>query len=141
MSKITYWTCVLKNIVIILLLIGAIFVGLKLAVFYLPFLIAFTLSLIIEPIIKFFMGRFGLTRKLSSIIVFFITFGIIIFLLILGITTIASESTNILENIDSYYDKYYSNIQYFIEKIDTDKFNISEELKIFIEKERRNSFK
>ena len=46
-----YWGKVFKNIIIVLLSILGIFLSFKLAVFYLPFLIAFILSLMIEPII------------------------------------------------------------------------------------------
>ena len=48
-----YWTKVSKRIIILALTIIGIFFAFKLAVFYMPFLIAFIISLLIEPIIKF----------------------------------------------------------------------------------------
>ena len=47
-----YWTKVLRKIVIFLLSIIGVFLAFKLAVFYMPFLVAFILSFIIEPIIR-----------------------------------------------------------------------------------------
>ena len=43
-----------------------------------PFLIAFIISTMMEPAIRFIMKKFNLTRRSSSIIIFIITFGLII---------------------------------------------------------------
>ena len=67
-----YWGKVLRNIVILLLSILGIYLGFKLAIFYMPFLIAFIISLMLEPVIKFIMRKTKLKRKTSSIIVFVI---------------------------------------------------------------------
>ena len=61
-----YWSKVLKKIIIFLLTIFGIYLGFKFAIFYLPFLIAFILSQIIEPIIRFFMRNFKLKRLCNS---------------------------------------------------------------------------
>lgn len=73
-----YWSSVLKRIAYIALSIIGIYLGYKFAIFYMPFLIAFFISTIMEPAIKFIMKKFNWTRKFSSIIIFIITFGIII---------------------------------------------------------------
>ena len=51
-----YWNKVIKNILILALSILVVYLGFKLAIFYIPFLVAFILSLILEPIIKFIMN-------------------------------------------------------------------------------------
>ena len=73
-----YWTNVLKRIFYVLLTVLGIYLGYKCAIFYMPFLIAFLISTIMEPAIRFIMKKFNLTRRLSSIIIFILTFGIII---------------------------------------------------------------
>ena len=73
-----YWSNVFKKVFYIILSIIGIYLGYKFAIFYMPFLIAFIISTIMEPAIRFLMKKFNFTRKLSSIIIFLITFGIII---------------------------------------------------------------
>ena len=77
-ENIKYWSTVLKRILYVLLAALGIYLGYKCAVFYMPFLIAFLISTIMEPAIRFIMKKFNLTRKSSSIIMFILTFGIII---------------------------------------------------------------
>ena len=73
-----YWRKVSINIIALLLSILAVYLGFKLAIFFMPFLIAFIISLILEPVIRFFMKKTKLKRKTSSIIVFIIALAIII---------------------------------------------------------------
>ena len=54
---VSYWTRVLKNILYVFLLLLGLFLVLKLSVFYMPFLIAFIISLMIEPAIKYIMKK------------------------------------------------------------------------------------
>ena len=77
-ENIKYWSSVLKRIFYVVLAIVGIYLGYKCAIFYMPFLIAFLISTMMEPAIRFLMKKFNLTRKLSSIIMFILTFGIII---------------------------------------------------------------
>lgn len=129
MSKeFTYWTSVCKRIFFLILTILATFLLFRLAVFYMPFLIAFIISLIMEPLIRKIMKKFKLSRRTSSIIVFAITFGIILGLLSWGITTLISESTNLLSSLNSYYDKASNTIQNLLRYLDFSRFNISNEI-------------
>ena len=73
-----YWSNVFKKVFYVILAVIGIYLGYKFTIFYMPFLIAFIISTIMEPAIRFLMKKFNLTRKLSSIIIFLITFGIII---------------------------------------------------------------
>ena len=132
-----YWTSVLKRVLVAGLAIFITYVGFKLAIFYMPFLIAFIISLIIEPIIKLLMRKFNFTRRSSSIIVFVVTFGIIIGLLSCGVVTIVSESSNLLSDFNSYYDNIYYRVQNLLEKFNSVKLRFSKDLVEIIE---RNSF-
>ena len=113
-----YWGKVFKNIVIVLITIIGIYLAFKLAIFYMPFLIAFILSLMIEPIVKLI--------KTSSIIVFIISFTIIIALIVWGTTTIITEASKLLENLNTYFDMAVNFVETFISKIDISKWNIPE---------------
>ena len=121
-----YWGKVTKNIVVLALSIIGIFLGFKLAVFYMPFLIAFIISLMLEPLIKFIMRKTKLKRKTSSIIVFIFAIGIIVGLLAWGITSLITETGNLLFNFNKYADNAYNTIQNIITKFDFSKFQIPE---------------
>ena len=97
-----YWSKVFRKIIIFLLSILGIYLGFKLAIFYIPFLIAFILSLLIEPIIRFCMRNFKLKRRTSAIIVFIIALTAIIGLLAWGIIALISESSNLLSSLNIY---------------------------------------
>ncbi len=129
----TYWTSVLKKIFYLVLTIVIVFFGLRLAVFYLPFLIAFIISLMMEPAIKGLMEKLKLSRKISSIIVFILVFGTILGLLIWGITTIVSEATNLLSGFNGYYEKISNQVQNLINNFKFDSIAISPEIKQMVQ--------
>ena len=91
-----HWTRIFKNIFMIILSLLIIFLSFKLAIFYMPFLIGFIISLLVEPIIKFVGNKLNFTRKTSAILVLITTFIILISLISFGIVTLISESTNFL---------------------------------------------
>lgn len=123
-----YWTRVIKRIIILIASILLIILSFKLACFYMPFLIAFIISLIIEPLIRKLMKHIKLSRKASSIIVFIISLGVIVGLLVWGITTLISEASNLLHSFNEYLDKGYILLQNIINNVDIDKFHISNDV-------------
>lgn len=126
--KSKYWTSVIKRIIYLILIIIGLYVTFKLSIFYMPFLIAFIISLIMEPGIKLLMNKLKISRKISAIIIFIITFGMIIGLLIWGVATIVSESTHLLVGFNEYYDKAYMQIQNLIDRFDFTMLNIPTEV-------------
>ena len=116
---------VIRKVLNIVLIIIGIYLGIKMAAFYMPFLIAFIISLMVEPAIKYLMKKAKMTRKMSSIIIFLIVFSIIIGSVTWGITALISESTNLLQTLNLYIDKAYTQIQDVIGKMSITKINIS----------------
>ncbi len=123
-----YWNKVIKNLLILISSILLVYLFFKLAIFYIPFLIAFAIALIIEPIIKFLMKKTKLSRKLSSIIVFTIAIAIISGILVWGITTFISETTNLLKNINTYIDTIYNFFTDITSKINFNNIKIPKEV-------------
>ena len=123
-----YWNKVIKNIVILAISILAVYLFFKLAIFYIPFLIAFVISLIIEPIIKFIMRKTHLSRRVSSIFVFIVAIALIVGILVWGITTFIAETTSLLENINMYIDSIYNIFNNITSRIDLSKINIPNEV-------------
>ena len=128
-----YWHKVIKNIIILIISIIAVYFALKLAVFYIPFLLAFVLSLMLEPIIKIIMKKLKFTRRTSSILVFIIAIAIIAGFLVWVITTLISEASNLLSNLNTYIDVGYKFFQKITSNFDFEKFNIPEEVMTIIQ--------
>lgn len=132
-EDLSYIYKVIRKIINIILIIIGVYIGIKLAVFYMPFLIAFVISLIIEPAIRYLMKKTSLTRKMSSIIIFLIVFSIIIGSLTWGIVSLISESTNLLQTLNLYIDKAYTQIQSAIGKMSITKINISSNISSLVQ--------
>lgn len=129
MSKdLSYICTVIRKIINIVLIILGVYFGIKLAIFYMPFLIAFVISLIIEPSIRFFMNKTKLSRKTSSIIIFIIVFAIIIGAVTWGIISLISESTNLLQMLNLYINKAYTQVQESISKLSIEKLSVSKDI-------------
>jgi len=124
---------ILKKILVLASLLVGTVLALKLAIFYMPFIIAFALYLLIEPGIKFFMKKFKLKRKTSSILILIFAIAAIIGIIVWGIVTIVSESSNLLNNLNEYVNIIFEFIQSKVSKIDFTKFQISDDLKSIFE--------
>lgn len=124
-GDLSYIYKVLRKILNIFLIIAGIYISTKLAVFYMPFLIAFIISLIIEPAIRYLMKRMNFTRRMSSIIIFLLVFSIIIGSITWGTISLVSESTNLLQTLNLYIDRAYTQIQDAIGKMNITKISIS----------------
>lgn len=123
-----YWNKVFKKIIILLFTILGIYLSFKLAVFYMPFLVAFILSLLIEPVIRFLMKKLKIHRKASAIIVFAIVLSIIIGLISWAIITLISEASNMLGSINSFVKKLVNQSQNIISRFDFNKFKLSDQI-------------
>ena len=128
-----HWTRVLKRSTYLVLTIFGIYLSFKLAIFYMPFLIAFIISLIIEPAIKALMNKTRLTRRTSSIIIFIIVFGVIVGLLVWGIVTLITEATELLQTLNYYFDTAYKQIQNIILNFEFDKIKIPDEIMTIVQ--------
>ncbi len=123
-----YWGKVIKNIIILAISIIGVYLGFKLAIFYMPFLIAFIISLMLEPCIRFIMNKLKLKRKTSSIIIFIIAIILIVGLLVWAGVTLVSEASNLLSSLNVYIEKGYLLIQNLLSKIDFNNFHIPENI-------------
>ena len=123
-----HWTRIIQRSTYLILSIFSIYLAFKLSIFYIPFLIAFIISLLMEPAIKLLMNKAKLTRRASSIIIFIIVFGLIVGLLAWGIVTVISEATGLLQTLNSYFDKAYFHIQNMISNFNFDKIHVPDEI-------------
>ena len=128
-----YWTKVLKRIVIFAITLIGIYLSFKLAIFYMPFLIAFLISLLLEPAIRFLMKKLKFTRKASAIIVMIVVIGAILGLLAWLISTIITEGSSLLENLSTYVSNTSYTVQRLINHDSLKKMNIPDNLTSAIE--------
>lgn len=131
--NVSYWTRVFKRILYVVFILLGLYIGLKLSIFYMPFLVAFIISLMVEPAIKFIMKKTNLTRRTSSIIIFIIVSIIILGTLTWLIITLFSESSSLLQGLNNYFDKAYIQFQSLISTFDYDKIHLSGEVLSVIE--------
>lgn len=124
----SYWTRVLKNILYVVLILIGLYIALKLSIFYMPFLVAFIISLMIEPAIKKIMKKTNLTRRTSSIIIFVLVSVIIIGGLAWILITLFSEASNLLQSLNDYFDKLYTQFQNIISYFSFDNIKLSNEM-------------
>lgn len=124
----SYWTRVFKRILYVLLLLLGLYLAFKLSVFYMPFLIAFILSLIIEPAIRFMMRKAKWNRKTSSIFIFVLVSCLILGLLAWGIFTLFSEASDLLQGLNGYVDKAYQLFQKFTQRFQFEKIRLPNEI-------------
>ena len=136
--NVTDFKKIIKKIIILISSIILIIIGLKLASFYMPFLIAFVLYLLIEPIIRFFMKKLNLKRKTSALLILFFVLALIIGLLVWGIVTLISESSNLLNNLNEYVNIIYSFIQEKTSSFNFSKIQLSTELNEILNNSTQN---
>lgn len=129
----SYWTRVLKKFLYVILILVGLFFAFKLAIFYTPFLIAFIISLMVEPAIRFIMKKMKFTRKTSSIIIFIIVSAIIIGAVAWGIVALISEASNLLQDLNGYVEKAYILFQNLTSKFDFNKIHLPTELTSIIQ--------
>ncbi len=121
-----YISILKKCMFIIFILLIIYFTG-KLFIFYTPFLIAYIISILIEPIIKLISIKTKANRKVSSIIVLITIFVIFAFILAYGIMTLISETTNLLSGLNTYLEKSIIFLQDNFNKLDLNRFNLPKE--------------
>lgn len=133
-EDINYICKVIRKTLNIFFLVLAVYIGLKMIMFYIPFLIAFIISLLIEPTIKTLMKKCNMNRKISSIIIFIIIFSLIVGIITWGIISLVQESTSLLEMLNLYVNKAYTQIQTNIEKIKIEKLSVSQDIVNLLQK-------
>ena len=106
-----YWTRILKNIAVLVISLIIIFLAFKLAIFYIPFLIGFIISLLVDPLIRFVTMKTKLERKKGAIIVLAIIFCILLALMAWGIISLITESSNLLKGLNNYIQMMYNQIR------------------------------
>lgn len=107
-EKTKYYLKIFSKFAIFAFIILLIFGLYKLAVFYMPFVIALIIASIAEPLIRLFMKKCKMKRKLASTISLLIIVLLITIILTLLISSIVSESIKLIDNLNVYATNAYN---------------------------------
>ena len=132
-TDMNYYKKVCKRLVIFILTLLGLYIGFRLSIFYIPFLIALVISLVIEPLIRKVMKITNLTRKVSATITLGIVFCIIIGLLILGISSLITEGMDILDNLNNNMGNTINKVSNLINSFNIDNIIIPEQIKEIVQ--------
>lgn len=111
-----------------------IFILYKLAIFYMPFVIAVIIACIAEPLIKFFMKKCKMKRKMASIISLIIIVAIIGVILTILISNLIQESIKLVSNLNVYIKDAYDMGIGVLKDIQEGKIQIPEESMELVQK-------
>lgn len=120
-----------KNCLILILGILLFYFGIKLSMFYMPFLIGYIISILIEPMIRFLKNKTNISRKTSSIIVLVLVFVILIAIMSWGVITLINEMSNFLGGINIYFEKIINLTQYIWKWLG--QFNLPEDINYLLQ--------
>ena len=123
-----YWTKVCKRILILLATLAVLYLSFKLAIFYIPFLIAFIIAVMVEPLIKLIVKKTHITRKKVAVFVITIIFAIIIGIICWGAFILITESANLLQKLNVYIDFGTEKVNEYIDKIRTREIKVPEQV-------------
>lgn len=110
---------ILTNLVIFLVLVAlVIFLGPKLLMFFMPFVVGWIISLIANPLVRFLEKHVKIVRKISSVI---IIIGVLALVCLGGyalISWLAHQVGSFLANLPSYYKGVMEEVEGIVESLD-----------------------
>lgn len=95
---------------VVISVLAGVYIAFRLSFFLLPFLIAFALSSIMEPLIKLITRKLHIKRKIIAPVLLLLMMGIIITLLVLVILKLIFECKVLVMNAPGYLSGLYSQI-------------------------------
>lgn len=122
------YSCILKKTFIGIILIALLLLLCKISMFYIPFVIAYIISLVVDPIIKWLNRRTSFSRKINSIIVLATLFIILIVIIVWGGIKLVSETTNLLGGLNTYLDKTMNLVNGITSQVNIYSLNLSEDV-------------
>ena len=95
---------------VIISVVGGVFLSVKLAFFLMPFLIAFALSSLMEPLIRVLDSKLRIKRKFSAPIILLLLLAIIVTLVVLGVLRLIEEIKWLIASAPGFFSNLYTKI-------------------------------
>lgn len=107
MKKSVRYLKIFANLLVAVLGIVVVFYfGPRLLLFFMPFVVGYLISLIANPLVRFFEKRLKIVRKHGSIIIIVGVLALVILLLYLGVAKLGAETAQLIENLPQIYDNF-----------------------------------
>lgn len=107
MEESKYYKKIALKIGIVFFVLLGLFITYKLAIFYIPFIIAIIVSLVVEPIVKFLTKKCKLKRKFATIISLLLIIAVFGTILTLIGIKVVTEATEIISNSNTFFKDTY----------------------------------
>lgn len=127
-----YWNKILKRIVYLVCLLFLIFVVLKLACFFMPFIVALIIANMIEPAVRLVSKKFKLIRKTSAVIVIVLFFAFLVGIIIASSVVIVSEVSSLLKNFETFGNGVFHNVEAISNFLKLEDVKVSDDVKNLI---------
>ncbi len=95
---------------VVVSVVAGVFIVFRLAFFLLPFLIAFALSSLMEPVIRFFTNKLHISRKIVAPVILLLLLAIIALLSVLGVLRLIDEIKNLITAAPGFLSSLYTQI-------------------------------
>jgi sporulation integral membrane protein YtvI len=102
---------------VIISVLAGVYLSFRLALFFLPFVIAFILSSFAEPLIRLLTRKFHLKRKLAAPIILLFFLLIVVFILVLIVLKLISEAKSFIAAIPGFFTSVYTYLNIWISNI------------------------
>lgn len=126
------WNGSAKKILHYLLLFLTVILALKIACYFMPFLIALVIANLIEPFIKKISEKTGLVRKKSAILALIVFFFILIGIIVIFSILVISEISDLLRNFNGFGSEVFENIEQIGKVLRLEYVNVSEDVKAIV---------
>lgn len=133
-EKSKYYLKILSKFAIFAVILLAVYFVFQTAVFYMPFVIAFMIASIAEPLIKLFMKKTKMKRNLASILSLMIIVAIIVVILTILVSSLITESIKLVENLNGDITNVYNYGMGLFKDIQEGRIQIPEEVMQIAEK-------
>lgn len=127
-EKMKYYIKIFSKFLLCGFILLGIWAGYQVAIFFMPFVIAFFISLIAEPLIKFFMNKLKWKRKLASVVSLLVIVSALIILITILVTSLVTESSKLIGNLNTYISDAYNFGMGIFNDIQSGKIEIPEEV-------------
>lgn len=128
MEKSKYYKKIGMKLLVLLFILVACFLLYKLAIFYMPFIIAIIVSICIEPMVNFFMKRLKFNRKLACSISLLLVISILGGLIALATTKLIVECTSLITDSNDHFKQIYDSVIFFINEAQEGRTLIPQEI-------------
>lgn len=106
-----YWKVAISLFVSLVVTALVIVAGAKMLVYFLPFVIGWCIAFIANPLVCWLEKRLKIVKKLGSAIIIIVVLAVIVGLLYLGISKLASEIGSLIANFPQLYEEFEQGFQ------------------------------